>query len=141
MESTNPIKGIVFIIKNEKGEYLLQLRDNLCTKYPNQWNFPGGSSIGNETPEEALVREAHEEYEISLLPDACEKVGVHKDVTDEGESAVFLCSLPEGQHPVLHEGADMKWFSIDVIRGMDLGFSHKKLVELLDANAEAVSKK
>lgn len=52
------------IIENEKGEILLQLRDNKDTiKFPNSWGTFGGAIEENETPKECALRELNEELE------------------------------------------------------------------------------
>ena len=60
-------KGVVIIIENEKGEILLQLRDDKPTiPYPNKWVLFGGRAEENESFEEAIKREMQEEIELDL---------------------------------------------------------------------------
>lgn len=55
------------ILENDKGEFLLYLRDNNPgIPYPNHWDLIGGHIEEGETPEEALVREVKEELDIDL---------------------------------------------------------------------------
>jgi 8-oxo-dGTP diphosphatase len=55
------------ILENEKGEFLLALRDNKPgIPFPNHWDLIGGHVEEGETPEEALVREVKEELDIDL---------------------------------------------------------------------------
>lgn len=55
------------ILENDKGEFLLYLRDNKPgIPFPNHWDLIGGHVEEGETPEEALVREAKEELDIDL---------------------------------------------------------------------------
>jgi 8-oxo-dGTP diphosphatase len=55
------------ILENDKGEFLLALRDNkLWIPFPNHWDLIGGHVEEDETPEEALVREVKEELDIDL---------------------------------------------------------------------------
>ena len=61
------LRGAGIIIENNKGEVLLQLRDNKPNiLYPNQWVLPGGGIEKNEAPKEAVKREIKEELEIKL---------------------------------------------------------------------------
>lgn len=54
-----------FVIHNH--QILLFHRDNIPTiSNPNKWGLIGGHAEGNETPEEALIRETQEE--ISVTP-------------------------------------------------------------------------
>jgi 8-oxo-dGTP diphosphatase len=55
------------ILENDKGEFLLYLRDNKPDiPFPGYWDLIGGHVEEGETPEEALVREVKEELDIDL---------------------------------------------------------------------------
>ena len=55
------------ILENDKGEFLLALRDNKSwIPFPSHWDLIGGHVEAGETPEEALVREVKEELDIKL---------------------------------------------------------------------------
>jgi len=55
------------ILENDKGEFLLALRDNKPgIPFPDHWDLIGGHVEDGETPEEALVREVKEELDIDL---------------------------------------------------------------------------
>jgi 8-oxo-dGTP diphosphatase len=55
------------ILENDKGEFLLALRDNKSwIPFPNHWDLIGGHVEEGETPEEALVREYKEELDLDL---------------------------------------------------------------------------
>lgn len=59
------IAAIIF--ENDKGEFLLYLRDNKPgIPFPDHWDLIGGHVEEGETPEEALVREVKEELNIDL---------------------------------------------------------------------------
>jgi 8-oxo-dGTP diphosphatase len=60
-------KIAAIILENEKGEFLLSLRDNKSwIPFPHHWDLIGGHVEEGETPEEALVREVKEELDIDL---------------------------------------------------------------------------
>jgi 8-oxo-dGTP diphosphatase len=55
------------ILENDKGEFLLYLRDNKPDiPFPDYWDLIGGHVEEGETPEEALVREVKEELNIDI---------------------------------------------------------------------------
>ena len=59
------IAAIIF--ENDKGEFLLYLRDNKPgIPFPGYWDLIGGHVEEGETPEQALVREVKEELDIDL---------------------------------------------------------------------------
>jgi 8-oxo-dGTP diphosphatase len=60
-------KIAAIILENEKGEFLLALRDNKPgIPFPNHWDLIGGHVEEGETPEEALIREFKEELNLDL---------------------------------------------------------------------------
>jgi 8-oxo-dGTP diphosphatase len=55
------------ILENDKGEFLLALRDDKSwIPFPNHWDLIGGHVEEGETAEEALVREVKEELDIDI---------------------------------------------------------------------------
>jgi len=55
------------ILENDKGEFLLYLRDNKPgIPFPDHWDLIGGHVEEGETPEKALVREYKEELDLDL---------------------------------------------------------------------------
>ena len=55
------------ILENDKGEFLLYLRDNKPDiPFPDHCDLIGGHVEEGETPEEALIREVKEELDIDL---------------------------------------------------------------------------
>ncbi len=60
-------KIAAIILENDRGEFLLALRDNKSwIPFPHHWDLIGGHVEEGETPEEALVREVKEELDIDI---------------------------------------------------------------------------
>ena len=61
-------KIAAIILENDKGEFLLYLRDNKPgIPFPDHWDLIGGHVEEGETPEKALVREFKEELDLDLM--------------------------------------------------------------------------
>lgn len=59
--------GVGVILKNNKGEFLLQHRDNKKgIKHPNKWHIFGGGIKKGEKPINAAIREIKEELCLKL---------------------------------------------------------------------------
>lgn len=56
----------LFILYNSKKQILLQHRDMNARYYPDYWGFFGGSIENEETPQQAVIREAIEELQLEL---------------------------------------------------------------------------
>ena len=60
-------KIAAIILENDKGQFLLALRDNKPgIPFPNHWDLIGGHVENGETPDQALVREFKEELDLEL---------------------------------------------------------------------------
>lgn len=114
-----PKPGVTFIVIDD-DKILMQLRDEHSPRFPNTWCFPGATCDEGETFEETALRELHEEFELGVNPEDLELIAKR----DEGRTWTYVTPLPEGQEPVMHEGADMAWMTLDQIRRLDLGYNH-----------------
>ncbi len=115
------------IIKNNKGEILLQLRDNKPTiKYPNCWCNLGGKIEDKESPEEGIKREVKEEIGITLEEFKLFKKYELPDRTDW----VFYTFLNLNPQEInLAEGQEIKYFSYDETKQLRFGFGEEIFVK------------
>ena len=109
------------------GKFLLQLRDSNCSKFPGKWCFPGGACDGNESFDEALVREAKEECNVDLVPERCtllmRRLG--------NQNRVYLCPYDKPETMKLGEGAAMEWMTLQQIEQIKLGFNQSDILTAL----------
>ena len=56
----------IYVLRDKNGKILLQHRDKNTKRFPNYWGFFGGKVEKEESPEEAVKREAREELDIEL---------------------------------------------------------------------------
>lgn len=83
-----------------------------------KWEFPGGKIEPGETPQQALVREIHEELLCTVQVD--DLVCTTEQHYDFGTVVLstFLCHLAKGE-PQLTEHQDAEWISPSEITRLD----------------------
>jgi len=121
---------VCLMIKNKKGELLLQLRDE--APQIGKWVLFGGGVKCGETVTQALAREIKEElgYEIKEV----DFFGEYED-NDIKQMIYALREYVEAADLELHEGAVMRFFSPADINGLAIGFNFKLIINnYLDKN-------
>lgn len=99
-----------------RGNFLLQLRSRKKVYGAGEWSIPGGAVLHDESREEALIREIHEETGLTInnsnLTFLCREQG------EDYFCDAFLC-IPEEelgeQVNAPDEVEQLKWFSIKEI--------------------------
>lgn len=128
------ITGVTFLLVRRSEEILLQLRDsgrgNERIEYPNTWCFPGGHKDKEESYIDTVLREAREEFGISIEREDCELIYIY-DHGNTVDNHVFLCRMREKQTPHLREGRGMCWMNLREIEDFQLGFHQEKIIPYL----------
>ena len=129
------------VIYNEKGEVLLQLRDNKPNlRSPGYWTLPGGHQEDTESQIECIVREIHEETNLSL------KNPVYfmslKDIYESGPFPLvhfYLNHIKSPYNIICNEGQELKFWNISLINNLKVN-KYLNLVlcyaKLFDSNRE-----
>lgn len=97
-----------------KHEILLFHRDNIPTiSNPDKWGLIGGHAEGNETPEEALVRECQEEINVTpsnfiFIDQGIDYLGAQVTVFK-----VTLTDEETKQIKLGNEGQEVRFFNLD----------------------------
>ena len=87
-------------------------------EWKDYWEFPGGKIEPGETPEEAIVREIHEELGAIIAVDGHLVTIDHDYETFHLHMACFLAHVAEGALE-LHEHSSARWVDGETIDSLD----------------------
>jgi len=114
------------IFENSKDQILLMLRDNKKDiPFPNMWYIPGGKVEKDETPENAVIRETKEEFELELHDFVLFKK------YDWGEKVEFIYYKKidfDSKNIHLNEGQKIDWFDLSRASKLKLAFNDNKIL-------------
>ena len=117
---------VKIILLNDKGEFLLNLRDKDHDN-PGFWALLGGGVDKGETHEYALIREIREEISYQLR----DFKKIHEEITPEGRRIFFLGRIDVPIRELnLNEGEDLKFFSADEIKNLKINPLQRKVIEM-----------
>ncbi|MFH1276318.1 MAG: NUDIX hydrolase, partial [Candidatus Woesearchaeota archaeon] len=129
----HPWIGVDVIIV-DKGKILLMKRADCSKTFPGKWCIPGGTVEWGETAEQALKREAQEEIGCEI--EVIKFVGrVYDSPKRHPTKTMFalphLCKIvsgtPQANQP--EEVAEVKWFTPQEVKELDMAYDHKKMLE------------
>lgn len=108
-----PKVGVEAVILDEDMRVLLMKRPDSGT-----WCLPGGAVKTNESPEEAAIREAHEETGLIVRSETL--VGAYRrgPVANYPYSTIllpYLCTVAGGKLRLSHEGDDLQYWEIEEV--------------------------
>lgn len=106
------------------GAVIVEKNNILCAQrgadriLPYMWEFPGGKIENGEQPEEALVREIHEELNCQIQVIEKLEHTVYEYEFGIVHLTTFLCKLVEGT-PQITEHAAIKWVNASELSALD----------------------
>lgn len=121
------------------GKFVMVQRDNKPEILnPNKWNLPGGGIEPGETPNEAVLRELHEE--IDVTPKIIEGMGT--TTYSDGSAVVhrFAARLNKEERDQVRlasEGQQLAWFTLDEALTMDLSAHLRSYLTECSSDIEA----
>ena len=111
-----PKIGADAAIFDQDGRILLMLR----TTDDKKWCLPCGFVEPNESPMDAVIREAREETGFEVRPLHLVDVFTRLPSAENGPhtvvSVVYLCEIVSGELSLSHEGSDVRFWSIDAVK-------------------------
>lgn len=118
--------SVAGIVVNDEGKVLvIRRRDN------GHWEPPGGILEIDETFEEGVRREVHEETGLWVKVDRL--TGVYKNMKRGIVALVFRCTLEGGSLTTTDESREVRWLSIDEVQ---TAMAPAYAVRVVDAVAE-----
>jgi A/G-specific adenine glycosylase len=131
-KDTVPIQAAVGILVH-KGKIFIQKRPP-SGLMPHLWEFPGGKMQNGETPEDALVREFHEELELNVR--ILQKVALirHNYTTFRVTLHAFSCQLEDvSRQPVLRSAVDGRWVTPEELELYAFPAANRLLIQRIQA--------
>jgi 8-oxo-dGTP diphosphatase len=119
--------GIGMLFENFEGKILLMLRDDKKTiSFPNTWYIPGGKVENYETPENAVVRETREEFELEIN----DFILFNKYIWKDKIEYIYYKKLNFDISKInLHEGQEIRWWNLGAAKKIKLAFNDNKILE------------
>jgi 8-oxo-dGTP diphosphatase len=115
------------------GRVLVQQRPS-GKAMPGLWEFPGGKLELDETPEDCLVRELHEELGITAETACIAPAGFGSSQLGDQHLLLllYICRKWRGVPRALH-GADLKWLKPSALHDLVMPPADVPLIGLLEA--------
>lgn len=122
---------VALALENAHGEILIVQRPE-SKSYANYWEFPGGKIEVNETPEDALCREIHEEIDLIIHPDDLVPLRFATHLYPHLHVTILLYSCKKWSGEILlKEGQpDYKWVKANEIKNLKMPEGNYKILNV-----------
>ena len=132
MPPQKPIVLVVAVALIDKQRRVLLAQRPAGKKMAGLWEFPGGKVEDNETPEQALVRELHEELGITVDIEDLEPLAFASHTYDDFHLLMPLFDCPRWQGELKgREGQALAWVSAADLNNYDMPPADLPLIEPL----------
>jgi 8-oxo-dGTP diphosphatase len=111
------IRAVGALITDVDGRVLLVLRGHEPGK--GQWSVPGGRINPGETPENALVREVHEETGLHIVvQELLGHLTIPIGADDAYAVSDYRCQVVGGELVAGDDAADVRWVALAELTGL-----------------------
>ena len=132
MPPQKPIVLVVAVALIDKQRRVLLAQRPAGKKMAGLWEFPGGKVEDNETPEQALVRELHEELGITVDIADLEPLAFASHTYDDFHLLMPLFDCPRWQGELKgRAGQALAWVSAADLNNSDMPPADLPLIEPL----------
>lgn len=114
----------VILLRNQEGKTLLQFRDSNASSAKLGWSFFEGRGEADESPFEVLIREIHEELDMSIQEEDVQLLAERDWISPNTGLQKTVC-LFEYMKPIawgdfrVHEGAGAAFLTKDEILALE----------------------
>jgi 8-oxo-dGTP diphosphatase len=126
----NPIPTIDIIISENSNSNKILLIKRKKDPFKDYYSLPGGFVNEGEKVEDALRREAEDELLVKVEP--IDILGVYSDPNRDPRghimSITFVGKTNSGEPKAGDGVAELKWFEINDLKNINLGFDHLKIL-------------
>lgn len=126
--------GAFAVIFNDQRQVLLSHRRDM-----DAWNLPGGGVEIEEMPDDAVIREVHEETGLDV--EVMRLVGVYGKIGRNELVFTFECRVTGGQLQVTDESDESRYFALDQIPANTLKKHAARIVDTLNGYPKPVFRK
>ena len=135
------VSGFIFAIVNGKYSVLANKRGSGTPDYQGYWNCPCGYIDWDETLDDAMIREIHEETGLNLSIENLTQVYINSDPKENRQNItiryigiiddmISYCDFSK-EYSEKDEIEDIKWISIDTIDEYKWAFDHNLIIREL----------
>ena len=122
------VEVAVGVIKRNELYFMTKRLDHV--HQGGKWEFPGGKVEANETPEQALTRELHEEVNIKVVS-SNSLITIEHDYGDKTVCLrVYLVECFKNEPKAL-EGQKEGWFTYQELLALDLPAANAEILDVL----------
>jgi mutator protein MutT len=115
-----PIRNIAIIVLYDSDKKILLQHRSKDAKLPNYWAFFGGGIENNESPEQAVKREAVEELGYHLENPKLIMTQEFQSVYHNGTKYVFMEKYNPKKQLNLGEGQGMEWYNLSETKDLKI---------------------